>query len=152
MGPFKELRQTVKKTPPLIGPFKGINKKYKRISPKFHIDIRVLKPRFWVFSRGPGGFRELQKAGRNHFHLSWYLSVPVVTSYGQKPRGGGFVYRLRYIGLYTAKKMDCIGIFSLTCTVQMQELSMLDLQFEFCAKKTLMLKFRGLKSRVQVNM
>ena len=36
------------------------------------------------FSRGPGGFKKLRGAGRNHFHLSWYLSVPGVTSYGQK--------------------------------------------------------------------
>ena len=41
-----------------------------------------------LFSRGPGGFREVRKAGRNHFHLSWCLSVSVVKSYGQKPWGG----------------------------------------------------------------
>ena len=57
---------------------------------KFHIQIRVHKLRLWAFSRGSGGFRELREAGRKHFHLSWYLSVPVVTSYGQKPLGGTF--------------------------------------------------------------
>jgi len=33
-----------------------------------------------AFSRNPGGFRELREVGRNHFHLSWYLSDAVVTS------------------------------------------------------------------------
>ena len=51
---------------------------------------RALKLRFLAFSRGPGGFRELREAGRNHFHLSWYLFVPGVTSYDQKPWGGTF--------------------------------------------------------------
>ena len=36
---------------------------------------------FWLFPWGPGGFREVREAGRKHFHLSWYLSVAVVTSY-----------------------------------------------------------------------
>ena len=42
---------------------------------------------FLAFPRGPGGFRELQEAGRIHLHLSWYLFVPGVTSYNQKPWG-----------------------------------------------------------------
>ena len=42
------------------------------------------KTQVFGFSQGPGGFRELREAGRNHFHLSWYLLVPGVTSYGQK--------------------------------------------------------------------
>ena len=29
------------------------------------------------FSGGPGRFREVWEAGRNHFHLSWYLIVPL---------------------------------------------------------------------------
>ena len=37
----------------------------------FYVTNRVLKLRFLAFSRGPGGFRELREAGRNHFHLSW---------------------------------------------------------------------------------
>ena len=37
-----------------------------------------------AFPQGPGGFRELREADRKLFHLSWYLFVPVVTSYGQK--------------------------------------------------------------------
>ena len=41
-----------------------------------------------AFPGGPGGFRELREAGRNHFHLSWYLLVPGITSYDQKPEGG----------------------------------------------------------------
>ena len=36
------------------------------------------------FCRGPGGFREVREASRNHFHLSWYLIVPGITSYDQK--------------------------------------------------------------------
>ena len=48
-------------------------------SPKF----RDLKLRFLAFPEGPGGFRQLREASRNHFHLSWYLSVPGVTSYDQ---------------------------------------------------------------------
>ena len=50
----------------------------------FSVKFRVLKLRFVAFSQGPGGFREVQEAGRNHFHLSWYLLVPGVTSYEQK--------------------------------------------------------------------
>ena len=47
-----------------------------------------------AFVEGPGGFRELREAGKNRFHLSWYLLVPGVTSYdrfslnGPHPRGG----------------------------------------------------------------
>ena len=56
----------------------------------FHIKCRVLKYRFLVYFHGPGGFRELREAYRNHFHRSWYLSDAVVTSYGQKPSWGDF--------------------------------------------------------------
>ena len=52
----------------------------------FYIKCRVLKLRFLAFSRGPGGFRELREAGRNHFHLSSYLTVSVVISYVQNDR------------------------------------------------------------------
>ena len=52
---------------------------------------------FPAFSRGYGGFRELREAGRKHFHLSWYLLVPVVRSYGQKPWGGNFFVRVRFV-------------------------------------------------------
>ena len=85
-----------KKDSPLIGPFKGINKETKRNFPDFYIEFRVLKLRFLAFSRGYGGFTELRKAGRKHFHLSWYLLVLVVRSYGQKPWGGNLFYRPRY--------------------------------------------------------
>ena len=36
-----------------------------------------------AFPRGPGGFRELRGAGRNHFHLSWCLSEAMITRYDQ---------------------------------------------------------------------
>ena len=36
-----------------------------------------------AFCRGSGRFRKLREAGRKHFHLSWYSSEPVVTSYDQ---------------------------------------------------------------------
>ena len=43
--------------------------------------IRFEFLRCLVVSKGPGRFREVREAGRNHFHLSWYLSVSAVTSY-----------------------------------------------------------------------
>ena len=63
---------------------KGIHKAYKDFFAIFSVKYRVLKLRFLAFPEGPGGFRELREAGRNHFHLSWYLLVPGVTSYDQK--------------------------------------------------------------------
>ena len=65
----------------------------------FCIDLQVLKHSFLAFSQGLGGFREVRQAGRNHFHLSWYLSNAVVTSYGQIPGGGVSFYRVRYKAL-----------------------------------------------------
>jgi len=50
-----------------------------------YIKIIVLAQGFWAFTQGSGGNRELQDADRKHFLISWYLSVAVVTSYGQKP-------------------------------------------------------------------
>ena len=58
--------------------------------PDFYVKILVLKLMLLAFSR-PGGFRELWEPGGNHFHLSWYLLVPVARSYGQKPWGGIFL-------------------------------------------------------------
>ena len=52
-------------------PKKGVNKANKDFCPNFSVKNRVLKLRFLAFSGGPGGFRELREAGRNHFHLSW---------------------------------------------------------------------------------
>ena len=46
----------------------------------------------FAFPGGPGGLREVRGAGRNHFHLSWYLIVPGITSCGQKPWGAGFLF------------------------------------------------------------
>ena len=69
---------------PKIGPKKGINKANKDFSPICSPTILVLKLDFLAFPQGPGGFREVREAGRNHFHLSWYLLVSGVTSYDQK--------------------------------------------------------------------
>ena len=67
------------------------NKEYigliRNFSRCFLKKIRGLKLRFLAFPEGPGGFRELREAYRNHFHLSWYLLVPGITSYSQKPWG-----------------------------------------------------------------
>ena len=43
---------------------------------------------FSAFPRGPGGFWKLREVYRKHVHLSWYLEVPVVTSYSQNPSCG----------------------------------------------------------------
>ena len=56
----------------------------------FHMKFLVLYDRFLAFSWGPGGFRKLREAYRKIFHRSWYLLVPGVTSYSQKPWGGIF--------------------------------------------------------------
>ena len=56
----------------------------------FSKNFRVRKLVFLAFPGGPGGFREVREAGRNHFHLSWYLIVPGITSYGQKTLGEVF--------------------------------------------------------------
>ena len=69
--------------------------------------FRVLKLKLLAFPGGPGGFRELREAYRNHFHLSWYLLVPGITSYGQKSRGICF-YRPRYIKLYFFLNMSVL--------------------------------------------
>ena len=53
------------------GPKKGVNKANKDFFANFSVKFRVLKLRFLAFYQGPGGFRELREAGRNHFHLSW---------------------------------------------------------------------------------
>ena len=68
---------------------KGLIRQLNEMS-RIYIEFRVLKLRFSAFSRGYGGFRELREAGRKHFHLSWYLLVPGVTSYDQKPWGAFF--------------------------------------------------------------
>jgi len=44
-----------------------MNKEIYIISSDFYINFRVQKLRFFAFSRGPGGFRELWEAGRNNF-------------------------------------------------------------------------------------
>jgi len=78
-------------------PFKGINEEFNGEISDFYIKCRVQKLRVFAFSRGPGGFRELREAGRNNFHPFWYLQVAVVKSYGQKPWGGNFFVRRRYL-------------------------------------------------------
>ena len=64
-------------------PQKGVNKEFKDLFANLSVNFGVLKRRFLGFPEGPGGFRKVREAGRNHFHLSWYLLVPGVTSYGQ---------------------------------------------------------------------
>ena len=65
-----------------------------------------------AFPGGPGGFRELREAGRIHFHLSWYLVVPVVTSYGQKSWGGE-IFLPGTVGAPYAKKLIVLNVFFL---------------------------------------
>ena len=67
-----------------VGPFQGIHWDTKDFFLISHIRFRVLNHRFFVFPRVPGGFWELREACRKHFHLSWYLSNAVVTSYDPK--------------------------------------------------------------------
>ena len=69
-------------------PKKGMNQEYKDLFAKFSLKFEVLKLRCLAFSGGAGGFRALREASRNHFHVSWYLIVPGITSYGPKPWGG----------------------------------------------------------------
>ena len=75
-------------------PKKGVNKANKDLFPICSVKIRILKLMFLAFLEGPGGFRELREAGRNHFHRSWYLLVPGNMSYdrfslnGPCQRGG----------------------------------------------------------------
>ena len=45
-----------------------------------------LKCWFSLFFEVPGGFRKLREAYRIRFHLPWYPSDPVVTSYDQKTK------------------------------------------------------------------
>ena len=85
-------------------PQKGVNKEYKESFPIFSVKVRVLKLRFLAFYEGPGGFRELREAGRNHFHLSWYLSDNMVTSSGQKSSWGIFLP-------CTVEQYSCVLLF-----------------------------------------
>ena len=66
-------------------PKKEVNKTNKDFFANFSLKFRVLKLRFLAFVEGPEGFRELREAGMNHFHLSWYLLVPGITSSCKKP-------------------------------------------------------------------
>ena len=74
-----------RKIPPLQGLKKGFIGITRDFSFIFPAKDRVLYNRFLAFLWGPGGFRELREAYRKHFHRSWYLLVPGVTSYDQKP-------------------------------------------------------------------
>ena len=65
-------------------PKKEVNKVNKERFPNLSLKNRGLKLRFLAFTQGPGGFREVREAVRNHFHLSWYILVPGITSYGPK--------------------------------------------------------------------
>ena len=55
---------------PRGGPNKWVDKVYKDFFLDFSVKNRVLKLRFLAFPGGPGGFRELREASRNHLHLS----------------------------------------------------------------------------------
>jgi len=79
-----KIRWTVKTNSPLIGPPKGINMDKNVVFVIFSVKNRVLYKRFLAFYGGPGGFRELREACRKHFHGSWYLFEPGVTSYDRK--------------------------------------------------------------------
>ena len=73
----------------------------------FSIKNRDQKLRFLAFPGGPGGFRELREAGRNHFHLSWYLLVPGITSYGPKPSIlGGTFFTVHGVCVYIYKTKE----------------------------------------------
>ena len=82
MGLYSATADGFKKSP---SPLKGIYKEYKDLIRIFSVNVRVLYNAFLANSRGPGGFRKLREAYRIHFHRSWYLLVPGVTSYSQKP-------------------------------------------------------------------
>ena len=84
-------------------PKKGLIRLIRIFPPNFSEKNRVLKLRFGAFSEGPGGFRELREAGRNHFHLSWYLSVPGVTSYDLIRKL--FVFLIFFWGTFFLKKL-----------------------------------------------
>ena len=79
------------KWPCPLGPFKGINNDNKGFHPICSLNIRDIKHRFGVFSRGPGGFSGLREACWNRFHLSWYLSDFMVPSSDYDPV---FCYRV----------------------------------------------------------
>ena len=53
-----------------MGAFEGIGKDHKGMVLTLYIEQRVLKHKCLAFSRGPGGFRELQEAGTIHANLS----------------------------------------------------------------------------------
>ena len=92
-------------------PQKGLIRLIRIFSPNFSLTFRGLKLRFLVFSGGPGGFREVREAGRNHFHLSWYLSVSVVTSYARPLTVVKFYdFFLNFRGLKT--KVYCLNLGS----------------------------------------
>jgi len=79
---------------PSIGPMQGVCKDNKVIDPDVWCKHSGSETEVLAFSRSPGGVREFWEAGRNHSHLSWHLSVSVVTSHGRKPGGFFFtVYR-----------------------------------------------------------
>ena len=64
--------------------FRGINMDCKDVFLILCIQHRVFCGRFLIVFPGSEGFRGVREAYRIHFPLSWYLEVPVVTSYGQR--------------------------------------------------------------------
>ena len=102
--------RSIRSISPGGSPQKGVKKEYKEIFLNFSLKFRVLKLRFLAFSEGPGGFRELREAGRNHFHLSWYLLVPRITSYA-RPVFLVFLCLLLRSGIYARPLIVVIFLF-----------------------------------------
>ena len=93
----------------------------------------VLSNRILAFPGGPGGFRELREAYRNHFHLSWYLLVPVVTSHSQKTLGGStFSFVAGIIRNITIRNRDPRRLIFLNFLHRVKELVNSDCRFGFC--------------------
>ena len=110
---------------PRMAPKKGVNRANKDFFPNFSLKFRILKLRFLAFSEGPGGFREVREAGRNHFHLSWYLLVPGITSY----------VRWRHIiRIFTTRNRDSHRLIFLNFLLRVKELVNSDYRFGFCMK------------------
>ena len=86
-GPCKGPPHSQEAHRPAFRAQKRISKEIKDFVLIVSLKCRVQKLRFLAFPGGPGVVRDLREAGRIHFHLSWYLIVPGITSYVQKPWG-----------------------------------------------------------------
>ena len=96
-----------------MGPFKGIDKDSKDLSLFVPFSKnQVMKHSVWAFTRG---FRKVREACRNHFHLSWYLSVPVVTSDGPKPSWGEFLLSITICRAFSRAIQGYMQTFIYSC-------------------------------------